>query len=46
MHANPPRQWFGAKRIGWGLRPRTWEGWAITAAVVVIIVVIALAAGR
>ncbi|MHB1596272.1 MAG: hypothetical protein ACYCU3_19100 [Streptosporangiaceae bacterium] len=23
------RPWFGPKRIGWGYRPQTWQGWAI-----------------
>jgi len=46
MPANPPQEWFGAKRIGWGVRPQTREGWVITATVVVIIVAVALAAGR
>jgi len=22
--------WFGRKRIGWGLRPVTWQGWLVT----------------
>jgi hypothetical protein len=26
---NPPKLWFGKKRIGWGYVPRTWEGWAV-----------------
>jgi hypothetical protein len=23
--------WFGRKRVGWGLRPVSWQGWAVTA---------------
>jgi hypothetical protein len=23
--------WFGPKRIGWGWRPVSWEGWLMTA---------------
>jgi hypothetical protein len=23
------RPWFGPKRIGWGYRPQTWQGWAV-----------------
>jgi hypothetical protein len=23
--------WFGQKRIGWGARPVSWQGWALTA---------------
>ena len=26
--------WFGPKRIGWGPRPVTWQGWLLTAAMV------------
>jgi signal transduction histidine kinase len=22
--------WFGRKRIGWGARPVTWQGWLVT----------------
>jgi hypothetical protein len=22
--------WFGPKRIGWGVSPRSWEGWVAT----------------
>ncbi|SER49874.1 hypothetical protein [Sphingobium sp. YR768] len=32
---NPPRTWFGPKRIGWGYSPRTWEGWAVIGLIVV-----------
>jgi hypothetical protein len=26
--------WFGRKRIGWGARPVTWQGWLVTVAYV------------
>lgn len=26
--------WFGPKRIGWGASPASWEGWAVTGAFV------------
>jgi len=26
--------WFGRKRIGWGLRPVTWQAWLLTAAMI------------
>ncbi len=32
------RPWFGRKRIGYGLRPQTWQGWAITIAVAVVVI--------
>lgn len=35
------RPWFGPKRIGFGIRPQTWQGWLITVLVVVAIVVLA-----
>ncbi|MHA3702737.1 hypothetical protein ACXR2U_11190 [Jatrophihabitans sp. YIM 134969] len=38
------RPWFGPSRRGWGLWPRAWQGWALTAlglAVVVVLVVLA-----
>jgi len=27
--------WFGRKRIGWGARPVTWQGWLVTVAFLV-----------
>jgi hypothetical protein len=29
------RGWFGPKRIGWGISPRSWEGWVVTAVLLV-----------
>jgi hypothetical protein len=37
------RPWFGPKRVGYGLRPQTWQGWLVTLVPVVIIVVVAIA---
>lgn len=34
------RPWFGPKRIGWGLRPVTWQGWLVTVAAVAAIYLI------
>lgn len=35
-----PRYWFPAKRYGWGWGPpATWEGWAVMAAFVVVLVI-------
>ena len=28
---NGSRPWFGPKRIGWGYRPQTWQGWLLLA---------------
>lgn len=30
--------WFGDKRVGFGLSPRTWQGWGLTAGFAVLIV--------
>lgn len=39
--------WFGSKRIGWGLRPQTWQGWAVIVAFVVVCILIGwLVTGR
>lgn len=35
------RAWFGPKRIGYGFRPQTWQGWLVTLAVVVLVAVVA-----
>lgn len=34
------RPWFGPKRFGWGIRPQTWQGWAIVLAFVVIVTLV------
>jgi hypothetical protein len=39
--ARGSRPWFGPKRVGVGFRPQTWQGWAVTAAVVVAVLVLA-----
>ncbi|HUC23818.1 MAG TPA: hypothetical protein VMA73_14005 [Streptosporangiaceae bacterium] len=36
---NGRRPWFGPKRIGWGYRPQTWQGWLVTALSAVAVVV-------
>jgi hypothetical protein len=42
QHANgkDSKPWFGNKRYGVGLRPQTWQGWSITAAFAVVMVVV------
>ena len=30
--------WFGPKRIGWGWRPVSWEGWLATALCAAVVV--------
>lgn len=34
------KSWFGPKRIGFGLRPQTWQGWVVTLLVLAVIVLI------
>jgi hypothetical protein len=31
------RPWFGPKRIGWGLRPQTWQGWLVMLGLLVVV---------
>jgi hypothetical protein len=40
MTNNTRRPWFGSKRIGYGIRPQTWQGWLVI--LVPTIVIIAL----
>ncbi len=37
-----PRPWFGQRRVGWGLRPVSWQGWVLT----VLYLIVAYAAAR
>jgi len=37
---NDPRLWFGPKRLGWGISPRTWEGWAVTGLIVATCIIL------
>jgi hypothetical protein len=37
--------WFGPKRIGFGYGPRTWQGYLITAVMVVLVVIVATVTG-
>lgn len=32
------KPWFGSKRYGFGVRPQTWQGWLILAAILIVIV--------
>jgi hypothetical protein len=43
QHENRP--WFGPKRIGYGLRPQTWQGWTLVLAFCALMIVIAVVAG-
>ena len=46
MTSNGNRPWFGPKRIGWGYRPQTWQGWTITMAPAVVVIVVLIALGH
>jgi hypothetical protein len=32
------RPWFGPKRFGWGYGPRTWQGYLVTAILVLYVI--------
>lgn len=34
------RPWFGPKRVGFGLRPQTWQGWLVIVVPVAIIILV------
>lgn len=36
------RPWFGPKRSGFGISPQTWQGWVVTLAVVVAVVILVM----
>lgn len=46
MTGRPQRPWFGPKRVGFGLRPQTWQGWSIILGLAAVIVIVALLAGH
>lgn len=39
---NPKGYWFKAKLFGWGWTPATWQGWAVLAGYVLLVVLFAL----
>ncbi len=46
MAVDRHRAWFGPKRIGFGLRPQTWQGWLVTAGLAALAVAIGVLLGR
>jgi hypothetical protein len=40
----PGKPWFGSKRFGFGVRPQTWQGWAVTTVFLAAVIVIGLLA--
>ena len=45
MRWHPTAPWFGPKRLGWGWRPLTWQGWLITLILAILLVGIRIAVG-
>ena len=43
MTDNEHRPWFGPKRIGFGLRLQTWQGWLLVGALTVAVVILVVA---
>jgi hypothetical protein len=37
---NGRKAWFGPKRIGYGRRPQTWQGWLIAWSPLVVVLVV------
>jgi len=42
----PKQPWFGPKRVGYGISPKTWQGWLIVAVFVAVVTGIALWLGH
>jgi hypothetical protein len=36
------RAWFGPKRVGFGIRPQTWQGWLVMAIITAAIILLAV----
>lgn len=36
------RPWFGPKRVGYGIRPQTWQGWLLIAVGTAVVIVAAV----
>lgn len=46
MTDQPRRPWFGPKRIGFGIRPQTWQGWAVVLVAVALVIAVVLVVGH
>ncbi len=46
MAPRDSRSWCGPKRVGYGYRPQTWQGWSIMALFVVVVILVALIVGH
>jgi hypothetical protein len=40
-NGKPRRPWFGSMRVGYGLSPKTWQGWVVVIVAVVVLIVLA-----
>ena len=36
------KPWFGPKRVGYGVRPQTWQGWAVCLVPAAVVMIVAL----
>jgi hypothetical protein len=36
------KAWFGPKRVGFGIRPQTWQGWLVMAIITAAIILLAV----
>ena len=41
-----PRPWFGPKRVGYGIRPQTWQGWLVVLVPATLVVVLLVVLGH
>jgi hypothetical protein len=40
-YPKPKQPWFGPKRFGYGYGPRSWQGWVVTAVLVLFVILVA-----
>jgi hypothetical protein len=41
--ADERRRWFAPKRVGYGWRPVSWQGWVITLIPMLVVLIVVLA---
>jgi hypothetical protein len=40
-YPKPKQPWFGPRRFGFGYGPRTWQGWAVSAVLLLFVILVA-----
>jgi hypothetical protein len=40
-YPKPKQPWFGPKRFGYGYGPRSWQGWVVSAVLVLFVILVA-----